>query len=107
MEEVGSRLNLANTVIDRESIEKRLEDIIKEKEQAAELEDYETAAHLRYQEINVKKQLEKVNEEQKKDVSMDVSVADIELIVKEKTGIPVTKLQADEQKQMKDRKSVV
>src|SRR5690625_2782703 len=102
MDEVGSRLNLANTVIDRESIEKRLEDIIKEKEQAAELEDYETAAHLRYQEINVKKQLEKVNEEQKKDVSMDVSVADIEIIVEEKTGSPVTKVQAHEQKQMND-----
>jgi len=102
MDEVGSRLNLANTVIDRESIEKRIEDIVKEKEQAAELEDYETAAHLRYQEINLKKQLDKVDKDQKKAVSTDISVADIELIVEEKTGIPVTKLQADEQKQMKD-----
>src|SRR5690625_3473000 len=102
MDEVGSRLNLAKTVIDRESIEKRIEEIVKEKEQAAKLEDYETEAHLRYQEINLKKQLDKVDKDQKKAVSTDISVADIELIVEEKTGIPVTKLQADEQKQMKN-----
>ena len=33
--------------------------------------------------------------------NVEVSVADIELIVEEKTGIPVTKLQAAEQAKMK------
>src|SRR5690625_5722072 len=63
MDEVGSRLNLMNAEKDSNSIEQRLEEIVKEKEEAAEREDYETAANLRYQEIQLQKQLEKRSEE--------------------------------------------
>ncbi|MFD1040084.1 ATP-dependent Clp protease ATP-binding subunit [Virgibacillus byunsanensis] len=99
MDEVGSRLNLANAEKDSNSIGQRLDEIIKEKEQAADKEDYERAANLRYQEIQLQKQLEKAkNEEQ----VIDVAISDIQLIVEEKTGIPVTKLQADEQEKMKN-----
>ncbi|HLS36497.1 MAG TPA: ATP-dependent Clp protease ATP-binding subunit [Bacillota bacterium] len=98
MDEVGSRLNLANAEKDSNSIEQRLEEIVKEKEEAAEREDYETAANLRYQEIQLQKQLEKAKGKEK---IVDVSVSDIELIVEEKTGIPVTKLQEDEQTKMR------
>ena len=78
-----------------------MNEIIQEKEQAAEEEDYEKAANLRYEEIKLRKQLEeaKQNGEAEK---VEVSVADIELIVEEKTGIPVTKLQAAEQAKMKN-----
>ncbi|MFA1822067.1 AAA family ATPase [Virgibacillus oceani] len=99
MDEVGSRLNLSNAEKDSNSIEQRLEEIKKEKEAAAEKEEYELAANLRYQEIQLQKQLEKAKDE-KQDIDVDVS--DIQLIVEEKTGIPVTKLQADEQKKMKN-----
>jgi len=99
MDEVGSRLNLENASKDSDSIEQRLEDIIAEKEQAAETEDYEKAAHLRYQEIQLKKQLEKAKGKEK---VVDVDISDIQLIVEEKTSIPVTKLQTDEQAQMKN-----
>ncbi|WP_404458187.1 AAA family ATPase [Oceanobacillus kapialis] len=99
MDEVGSRLNLANAQKDSNSINQRLEEIIKEKEEAAEREDYEKAANLRYQEIQLQKQLEKAkNEEQ----VIDVDISDIQLIVEEKTGITVTKLAADEQEKMKN-----
>lgn len=102
MDEVGSRLNLTHvtTNSDLDSIGMRLGEIIQEKEQAAEVEDYEKAANLRYEEIQLRKQLEeaKQNGEAEK---IEVSVADIELIVEEKTGIPVTKLQAAEQVKMK------
>src|SRR5699024_455003 len=81
------------------SIQTRLDQIVEKKRQAAENEDYEQAAHLRYQEIQLQKQLEKANDEEK---TIDVDVSDIELIVEEKTGIPVTKLQADEQEKMKN-----
>ncbi|MGM8363861.1 AAA family ATPase [Virgibacillus sp. W0181] len=101
MDEVGSRLNLANAAKDSNSIEQKMEDIVREKEAAAEKEDYERAANLRYQEIQLQKQLEKANAN-KKEVTVEVSVADIEQIVEEKTGIPVTKLQADEQEKMQD-----
>ena len=99
MDEVGSRLNLENASKDSGSIEQRLDEIIAEKEQAAETEDYEQAAHLRYQEIQLKKQLEKAKGKEK---VVDVDISDIQLIVEEKTSIPVTKLQTDEQTQMKN-----
>ncbi|MEC5424157.1 AAA family ATPase [Virgibacillus sp. C22-A2] len=99
MDEVGSRLNLANAENDSHSISQRLNEIIKEKEQAADQEDYERAANLRYQEIQLQKQLEKAKGEEQ---VIDVAITDIQLIVEEKTGIPVTKLQADEQDKMKN-----
>ncbi|MBY7142737.1 AAA family ATPase [Virgibacillus sp. NKC19-3] len=99
MDQVGSRLNLKNAEKDSNSINNRLNEIITEKEQAAEKEDYERAAHLRYQEIQLQKQLDKAKDEEQ---VIDVDVSDIQLIVEEKTGIPVTKLQADEQEKMKD-----
>ncbi|TQS70625.1 AAA family ATPase [Ornithinibacillus gellani] len=99
MDEVGSRLNLSNAEKDSVSIENQLANVKQEKEQAAEKEDYERAANLRYQEIQLEKQLEKAKGEEQ---VIDVDVSDIQLIVEEKTGIPVTKLQADEQKQMKN-----
>ena len=101
MDEVGSRLNLVNSEKDSDSLELRMNEIIKEKEEAAEAEDYELAANLRFQEIQLQKQLDAIKEE-KKVVNVDVSIADIELIVEEKTGIPVTKLQSDEQAKMQD-----
>ncbi|MCG5104978.1 ATP-dependent Clp protease ATP-binding subunit [Oceanobacillus alkalisoli] len=99
MDEVGSRLNLNNSQQDANSLQQRLDEIVKEKQEAAEREDYELAANLRYQEIQLQKQLEKADDSEK---VTDVSVSDIELIVEEKTGIPVTKMQAEEQKQMKN-----
>ncbi|SDR09445.1 ATP-dependent Clp protease ATP-binding subunit [Virgibacillus salinus] len=99
MDEVGSRLNLSNAEKDSNSIQQKIDEIVSEKEQAAEKEDYERAANLRYQEIQLQKQLETAkNDEQ----VVDVDVADIQLIIEEKTGIPVTKLQTDEQEKMKN-----
>src|SRR5699024_1104317 len=99
MDEVGSRLNLKNSAKDASSLKERLDQITKEKQEAAEKEDYERAANLRYQEIQLQKQLDKTEEGEK---VIDVDVSDIELIVEEKTGIPVTKMQADEQQKMRD-----
>lgn len=101
MDEVGARLNLANAENDTDSIEKQLAKIVNEKEAAAEAEDYERAANLRYQEIQLQKQLDKANDKEK-EVRAAVTVHDVEEIVEEKTGIPVTKLQKDEQEKMKN-----
>ncbi|RKQ31384.1 ATP-dependent Clp protease ATP-binding subunit [Oceanobacillus halophilus] len=99
MDEVGSRLNLKNAQSDASSIKARLDEVVKEKQEAAEREDYERAANLRYQEIQLQKQLDKADDREK---VLDVDVSDIQLIVEEKTGIPVTKMQTDEQQKMKD-----
>ncbi len=101
MDEVGSRLNLTHVVGNSDEIEARLNDVVEEKEQAAEGEDYEKAANLRYEEIQLRKQLAEVTEHADTETVV-VSVSDIEQIVEEKTGIPVTKLQAAEQAKMKD-----
>ncbi|WP_077324553.1 ATP-dependent Clp protease ATP-binding subunit [Virgibacillus siamensis] len=99
MDEVGSRLNLANAEKDSNSIQQKIDDVVKEKEEAAEQEDYERAANLRYQEIQLQKQLDKAKDDEQ---VIDVDVSDIQLIVEEKTGIPVTKLATDEQEKMRD-----
>lgn len=99
MDEVGSRLNLKNAQKDSSTLQKRLDEVVKEKQEAADREDYERAANLRYQEIQLQKQLEKSVDGEK---VLDVDVSDIQLIVEEKTGIPVTKMQADSREQMKN-----
>src|SRR5699024_8650473 len=58
-----------------------------------------SAARLKYQELQLEKQLEAAADEQQ---VMDVDISDIQLIVEEKTGIPVTKLQSEEQNQMRE-----
>src|SRR5690625_1745043 len=77
MDEIGSRLNLANSEKDTESLEKQLEQIVKEKEAAAEKEDYELAAHLRYQEIQLQKQLDKA-EKTDVEITSIVTIDDVE-----------------------------
>ncbi|ASN06887.1 ATP-dependent Clp protease ATP-binding subunit [Virgibacillus necropolis] len=99
MDEVGSRLNLANTEKDTDVLHQRLGEIVEAKEKAADEENYEQAANLRYQEIQLQKQLEKAKNESQ---VTEVGIEDILLIVEEKTGIPVTKLQKDEQEKMRN-----
>lgn len=100
MDEVGARLNLKKSAEDVEQIGKRLEEVVLQKGQAADTEDYEKAAALRQEEIQLRQQLEDAKEND--EPIYEVAVEDIEEIVEEKTGIPVTKLQASEQAKMKD-----
>lgn len=101
MDEVGSRLNLEQNAYDSATLETRLEEVVQQKEQAAEHEDYEKAATLRAEEMSLREKLDAVKETNTIDTT-NVTVEDIQLIVEEKTGIPVTKLQAAEQAKMKD-----
>ncbi|CQR47264.1 ATP-dependent Clp protease ATP-binding subunit ClpE [Paraliobacillus sp. PM-2] len=96
IDEAGSRQNLTYAGSDKETIQKQLDNIAKEKQEAAEKEDYERAANLRHQELLLEKKLNESTEEKQ----VAVTVEDIQLIVEEKTGIPVRKIQADEQSKM-------
>ncbi|WP_067840870.1 ATP-dependent Clp protease ATP-binding subunit [Amphibacillus sediminis] len=100
IDEAGARLNLVHAESDKSMIEARLAEIAKEKEAAAEQEDYERAANLRHQELKLEKKLAEA--EQKP--SAEVTVEEIQTIIEEKTGIPVKKMQADEQAKMKNLK---
>ena len=99
MDEVGSRLNLANIEKDSDALQQRLDEVVQEKQKAADAENYEQAANLRFQEVQLQKQIEKAKNESQ---ITEVGVEDILLIVEEKTGVPVTKLQKDEQEKMKN-----
>lgn len=98
LDEAGSRKNLALSSGDRGKMEARLQEIVKEKEKAASEEDYERAAHLRTEELRLQEEMEKSGENSQE----KVDVEDIQQILEEKTGIPVTKLQEDEQAKMKN-----
>lgn len=98
MDEAGSKSNLQHIKIEKSSIEERLEELVKEKEKAAADENYELAAKLRQEELMLEEKL-KTQEEDKN--AAIVQVEDIQNIVEYKTGIPVRKLQNDEQSKMK------
>ena len=97
MDEAGSKMNLSSTYQSTEEIENRLSSISKEKEDALKEENYEKAAELRKEE----QQLESALNEPKPEEKPIVDVTLIQQLIEAKTGIPVGKLQEDEQQKMK------
>ncbi|MBS4212046.1 MULTISPECIES: ATP-dependent Clp protease ATP-binding subunit [Neobacillus] len=97
LDESGSKLNLTSDYRNNEQIEARLKEIAAKKETALKKENYELAAKLRDEEA----QLEKALNSASKTERPVVTVSDIQKIIEEKTGIPVGKLQEDEQLKMK------
>lgn len=98
MDEAGSRVNLREGGRTPDSLEARLARVQKEKEQAIKKEQYEQAARLRDEEKHLIQQLK----ENRKSTAARVNLTDVQTIVEEKTGIPVRKLQQDEQARMRD-----
>ncbi|PXW88992.1 ATP-dependent Clp protease ATP-binding subunit ClpE [Streptohalobacillus salinus] len=98
IDEAGARLNLSLSETDKSSIDEELALIGKQKLEAAEREDYETAANLRHKELQLEKQLERSEDSP----SIDVTIEAIQTLIEEKTGVPVRKMQKDEQTKMKD-----
>ncbi|MEH7308381.1 ATP-dependent Clp protease ATP-binding subunit [Neobacillus drentensis] len=97
LDEAGSKLNLTSDYKSNDQIELRLKEIGEEKEEALKNENYEKAATLRDEEAKLEKSLNMV-------AGVDrpiVDVSHIQEIIEEKTGIPVGKLQQDEQLKMK------
>ncbi|WP_257348341.1 ATP-dependent Clp protease ATP-binding subunit [Pseudalkalibacillus decolorationis] len=98
MDEAGSKMNLEHAGKNEDEIQERLEQITKEKEKATKAEDYEQAARLRDEEIRLQQQ----DRIESSEISTEIKLEDIQLIVEEKTGIPVQKLQNDEQNKMRN-----
>lgn len=96
IDEAGSKLNLTIGSVEEENVKARLTQIYKEKEQALKEEAYETAAKLRDEE----ERLEKMLQNGVKTEIPIVTVEDIQKIIEKKTGIPVGKLQENEQEKM-------
>ncbi|MGO4886215.1 AAA family ATPase [Anaerobacillus sp. MEB173] len=100
MDEAGAKLNLAHGELDVNYLKQRLKDIAEEKQQATKLEHYEKAAILRDEERDMKQVLSEYSD----DITKDVTVEMIQEIIEISTGIPVQKLQKEEQQKMKDLK---
>ncbi|MCF6136323.1 ATP-dependent Clp protease ATP-binding subunit [Pseudalkalibacillus berkeleyi] len=97
MDEAGSKMNLKHVGTSADEVDERLAVIAKEKEEATQKEDYERAAKLRDEELKLQNQMDSKPVERP-----EISVEDVQYIVEEKTGIPVRKLQNDEQNKLKN-----
>ncbi|NMH69222.1 AAA domain-containing protein [Bacillus sp. RO3] len=97
MDEAGSKVNLQSEGTNKTSLLKELNDIKRKKEQATKEENYEQAAILRDQELELEKQLDDNGQVSKAKVEKEL----IQMIIESKTGIPVGKLQSDDRKRMK------
>ncbi|WP_184405078.1 ATP-dependent Clp protease ATP-binding subunit [Geomicrobium halophilum] len=100
MDESGSKVNLIVSDQSDNKINQRLEEIKTEKEEATSHEDYERAAKLRTEELQLQEKQQKAQSENKLENTVDV--ARIQSLVEAKTGIPVRRLQKDEQQKMRD-----
>ncbi|PFG03188.1 ATP-dependent Clp protease ATP-binding subunit [Bacillus sp. es.036] len=101
MDEAGAKMNLTFAVSNHDEIQQRLHQIATEKNKAAEAEDYELAAKLRTEELQLEKQLEETLKNNS-NANHSVDLEEIQQIVEGKTGIPVRKLREDEQTKMKN-----
>ncbi len=98
LDEAGSKMNLLSEGKEASTIQKKLTEIQEAKAAATKEENYELAAKLRDQEVELEKQLQEGSADKKAIVDKDL----IQRIIETKTGIPVGKLQTDDRKRMKD-----
>lgn len=110
MDEAGSKMNLNLTPVDTESVKRKIEEVSAAKAEATKNEQFEQAAHLRDQEHAYQKQLEQLEKIKangaeppvNSDKNAIVTPELIQQIVETRTGIPVRKLQNDEQNKMRN-----
>ncbi|MFU1793682.1 AAA family ATPase [Paenibacillus azoreducens] len=99
LDEAGAKLNLRVSEGDHGQLQARLEKVKAEKDQATRMENYERAAQLRDEEADL---VARLNEAETGSSRAEVHVEDIQQIIGRKTGIPVGKLQQDEQDKMRN-----
>ncbi|RNB87520.1 ATP-dependent Clp protease ATP-binding subunit [Brevibacillus fluminis] len=99
LDEAGSKVNLRSSTQDVEDLRERLEQVSQEKRNATVREQYEEAAKLRDEEERILQQLDQAEGKEQRTA---VTLEDIQGVIETKTGIPVKKLQSDEQAKMKN-----
>ncbi|VDG17495.1 ATP-dependent Clp protease ATP-binding subunit [Lactobacillus sp.] [Lactiplantibacillus mudanjiangensis] len=101
LDEAGSRKNLTLKTVDPQTIQDKIDDAEKQKQDALKKEDYEKAAYYRDQVAKLEKAKPDKDSAAQDNDEATVTVKDMQQIVEEKTSIPVGELQAKEQAQMK------
>ena len=105
LDEVGARVHLKNIHVPKhiEELEKRIEALKEEKNQAVKNQQYERAADLRDLETKLSRQLEQEKqqwEDESKSMHYPVTEDDIAEVVSMMTGIPVRKVSEGESKKL-------
>ncbi len=105
IDEASSRVRLANYVLPEElkQKERHMEELIKEKEEAINAQEYEKAARLRDQEQKLRDEIENERKEWTSKRTLQggsVSEEEIAAIVSSWTGIPVSKLATEESERL-------
>jgi len=103
MDEAGAKLNLRAASENETELEAQLEAVLREKETATRQENYERAAQLRDEEQSLRAKIAEVKGQNAGKAV--VNKADIEALIEEKTGIPVRRLEKNEQEKMKNLES--
>ncbi|RIW30162.1 ATP-dependent Clp protease ATP-binding subunit [Bacillus salacetis] len=103
LDEAGSYENLKSGQQNEDEFRSRLSQIAAEKEKALTEENYELAAKLRDEEVQLEKLVESHGRREYPVVKPEL----IQKLIEKKTGIPVGKLQEGEQQKMKDLQTML
>ncbi|MFN2370127.1 MAG: ATP-dependent Clp protease ATP-binding subunit, partial [Candidatus Krumholzibacteriia bacterium] len=101
IDEAGSRARLSMAVVppDLRDIEKRIEEVIAEKEAAIQAQEFEKAAGFRDEEKELKKRLQELKKDWTADASDEQATVDQRLVcrvIADMTGIPVAEVEEEE-----------
>ena len=112
LDEAGARTHLLEVKIPSKikTLESQAEEIKLNKKQAVESQDYELAARLRDDQINIENKILQETrswEESLKLTKRQINVSDIAETISTQTGIPVNKLGADDLKMIKNMSSEI
>jgi len=105
IDEAGSRARLSMTVVppDLREIEKRIEEVIKEKESCIQAQEFEKAARFRDEEKELKRKLADLKKSWSEERSDQVAVVDtvqVCRVISDITGIPVTDVEEEETRKL-------
>ncbi|WP_088816239.1 MULTISPECIES: ATP-dependent Clp protease ATP-binding subunit [Listeria] len=98
MDEVGSKYNLTIEKLDEKTATERLNRLEAKKDVALQKEDYEEAAQIRDEISRLSENKMRVGISERP----VIQASDIQALIEEKTGIPVGRLEQDEQSKLKD-----
>ena len=101
IDEAGSRARLSMAVVppDLREVEKRIEEIIAEKESSIQAQEFEKAAGFRDEEKELKKRLQELKQNWSADTGEEQATVDQRLIcrvIADMTGIPVAEVEEEE-----------
>ncbi|GEK92132.1 ATP-dependent Clp protease ATP-binding subunit [Alkalibacterium kapii] len=104
MDESASKIRMDNsdtpTTLSKET--EKLEDLVKQKEEAIQSQDFERAARIREKEMRQRRKLEKIikKDEQGTNDQLEVTASDIAEVVSQWTGIPVNQMEQKESERL-------